>query len=326
MGLAMTNAELAQLLNRELGLTGRDAVSANVIRQWVDWDVLPKAIAKGRMIGQRPAWSRSESDRKRALRLAELRKLGVKRETALIVQAYIEWGHPDFERVRNALLHEWAKWRTQLTRRQTTFSDNIEYRKLSRVKKRAIANQIGSLDDRFQDAQFAQSPEFYAMMSELARTGETRAERVTGLIQNALETTLPGIGQLLPSDCATALANSLSGIAGDPHEIGNSAHSEIEAATEREFLNARRITRRLMPNARRTERLMRRATIPTPALLEMQHSLAPQISVGPWAAALLVQSILHLRRGGEGPGIKVNLGYSGDLSALFPPNFDMPKA
>src|SRR5690348_10385096 len=99
--MQMTNAELAAYLNEQLGLSAGQAVTTDVVRQWVAWDVLPKAKVQGRISGKGPAWSRLGVARRRAMRLAQLRKLGTRREKALIVQAYIEWGHPDFGRVRD---------------------------------------------------------------------------------------------------------------------------------------------------------------------------------------------------------------------------------
>jgi hypothetical protein len=59
---------------------------------------------------------------------------------------------------------EWAKWAAQLTRRQTTFLDNSEFRDTSATKMRAIATQMGPLDALFKGTQFEQSAELYAVI------------------------------------------------------------------------------------------------------------------------------------------------------------------
>ena len=289
----MTNAELAVRLNTRLGLVGRDAVTANVVRQWVAWDVLPKATAHGQAIGIGPTWFRSDSTSQRATRLAELRKHGVRREKALIVQAYIEWGHPDFDRVREALSSEWGKWAAQLTRRQTTFLEKSEFPNISRTKKRAIAKQLGPLDFRFIGSQFEQSSEFYAAIAEFARSGDGRSEYIEALISGAFRQIMPGIEEFLPAHCILELANSFAGITGDPDEIANSAESVIQKANERQIRIARHQIRLFLRALRNGAQHGQSALLESKArqLWEMIHSLEPQISNGPWLLFGFVQAI-----------------------------------
>lgn len=119
--------------------------------------------------------------------MAELRKLSVQRKSAVIVQAFIEWGHRDFDLVRSALLHELKKARAQFAHHRTTHILNADYEDLSAVRQRAIRTQLGPLDSRFVDTQFQQSNEFYARIAQLAETGEGNVSRQRELLKGAFE-------------------------------------------------------------------------------------------------------------------------------------------
>ncbi len=287
----MTNAELADFLNDNLGLAGTDAVTANVIRQWIAWDVLPKAKAHGRGIGQGPTWHRSDAAMRRALRLGELRKRGICRENAVIVQTYIEWGHPDFDRVREALLNELVKWAAQLNRHQTTFIGDSNFPEMSVTKHRAIANQLGPLDDRLKGTQFERSAELYAVFAETARTGHGNSEYLTALMLEAAHQIVPAFSKMLPAHCISQFANSFAGLTGPSDEIGNSGERAILSASERKFRIARLFIRRLLSELRKCEQHARSPILDVDArqLAQMLHSLYPQISVGPWLILPFVQ-------------------------------------
>lgn len=289
----MTNAELAELLNARLGLAGKDAVTESVIRQWVAWNVLPKATAQGRAIGERPAWSRSGAAMRRALRLADLRKRAIRRENALIVQAYIEWGHPDFDLVRGALQREWSKWTAQLNRRQTTFLEDTDFENVSATKKRAIATQLGPLDDIFKGTRFEQSPEFYAVFAEFARVSEGNPRHMAGLMSVALRQINPEIVELIPPHCIITLVNSFAGMTGAPDEIENSAESAIRYASERQFRIARyqiRFFLRILGKGNFHSQSVA-LNFDSGQFWQMLHSLLPQISRGHWLIFLFVQAL-----------------------------------
>lgn len=323
----MTNAELAELLNAKAELAGAGALTANVIRQWVAWDVLPKADASGRTIGQSPLWSRSGPAVRRATRLTELRKAGVRRETALIVQAFIEWGHPDFERVRCALVHELHKWRAQLLHHRTTRIGNADYRQLSAVQQRAIRTQLGPLDSRFVGRQFQQSDEFYATFAELAQTGEGDPERHRELLTGALERMFPKFAQLPTGTQIAGITDLISGALGSPEEIANSGQSSIENASERELRIARVMTRRIWRIQRQTREMagLRQLGRPAFELIEIQNSISAQTTIGPWAVMQLVQCLLLIRRGGRGPELMVNTDGLATLLEIFDQGFAIPK-
>ncbi len=321
----MTNAELAERLNEEIGLAADNRVTVNVIRQWVAWDVLPKARIAGRDIGKGPVWSRSGVPERRARRLAELRQWKVKREDAVIVQAYLEWGHPNFERMQKALLRELQKWRAQLVRHRTTYIEDREYRDLGRVQKNAIRTQLGPLDILFSDTPLRQPDEFYAIFSELGQFGSGNSLRQHELMMSAIEAISPGLSSSLPVGTIAGFIDSFSGAMGDPDEIDNSAQSEIEIATEREFRIARANVRRIWRKQRIAGHLTEIVALPKPAreLLKLQNFLSPQITVGPWAVMLFVQCLLGVRRNQKCPEIDVNAGSFRDFFATFLRGFDI---
>ena len=299
--MQMTNPELAEYLNVQLGLAGSEAVSANVIRQWVAWDVLPKAGAQGRSIGESPLWVRSAAAMRRALRLAELRKRGITRENALIVQAYIEWGHDDLDRVRSALIGEWSKSAKQLIRRQTTFLNDKKFDDVSATKKRAIANQTGPLDFIFGGTPFEQSDGFYAQFAELSQTGKDNSNSISGLMNDAMARMSPGIATILPANLISAFANSFAGMTGPPDEIDNSGESTIQIASERQFRIARFYVRSMLRQFRTIGHVGEdiRSDPVMSQLLQFLHMLNPQISIGQWAVFLFIQALKIQLQGPE---------------------------
>lgn len=307
-------------------MTGKDTVTVNVIRQWVAWDVLPKASAQGQVVGTGPAWSRSRTGMRRATRLAELRKRGVKRENALIVQAHIEWGYRDLDRLRDALTSEWAKWSKQLIRRRTTRIGNHKFEDLSAVQRRAIRAQLGSLDSRFIDSQFQQPDEFYAVLAEFAETGESRAQGERELVGNAIERILPGLGQLRSEAQINGIIASLAGAIGSPDEISNSAHSEIENASDRELRMAGAFLRRHWRKLRQTDLVGISVAKPISELQEKLNSVFPEISIGAWAATQLVQCLLLIRRGQRCSDMSFDPDDFGHFLATSPPFFAISKA
>jgi hypothetical protein len=294
----VTNAELAHQLNSELGLSGRGAVTSNVIRQWVAWGVLPKAQAKGQSMGRGPTWSRSDFAMRRAMRLAELRKWGVTRESALIAQVFFEWGHSDLERVRRSLLMEVNKWRSQLARPRTTFLDNSNYEAASAVQKRAIRNQLGRLDSRFVGTQFEQSGELYATVADWAMRGEGDVRKLSVLLLSAMETMLPGFGATVSQREPNTLLVTMKGVLGSPEEIDHSSISAIEIASGRELRSARVIMKRMLKVIGMAEILLRIPSIDPGLrnLIVMLEKLNPQITVGPWSIMHFTQCLLAVHR------------------------------
>jgi hypothetical protein len=286
----MTNSELAELLNSTAGLEGNDGVTANVIREWVGWDLLPRAEARGRARGLNPDWSRSNSALRRATRLAELRKAAVRRENALVVQAYLEWGFPDFVKVRSALLSEFRKCRNQLIRRKITFFEGRQFGTISAAQLRAFSNQNGPLAERFVETQFEQSKEAYAVLAEAMSRSETELPDLVRIIQIGFDRLDREAGATIPTQCLTAFANSFPGLTGFESEIDNSGETIIQTASERKYREARYRMRKL-----RT--VIQRAGIISPdvssgsELLRELSLLGPQITIGPWSVMAFVQAL-----------------------------------
>lgn len=294
----MTNTDLANLVNRRLGLTDAQAVTPNVIRQWVAWDVLPKAVAKGRSIGHPPNWSRPETALRRALRLAKLRQLGVNRQNAVIVQAFIEWGHGDLDRVRQALSAEMGKWRAQLIRYRTTRLGQTDYNELSAAQQRAIKTQLGKIDPRFVDAKIKQSDEFYAQLANLAEGGELQSERPSQLLELAISSIFPAFAAHGPDKFASPFISGIVGLFGSPDEIANSGQAQIESASDRELRIARIAMRRMFRMFGRMDAVLGASHLPASLSvpLSLLKSLSPQITVGPWAVMGLSQCLLSIQR------------------------------
>lgn len=306
--MEVTNAELAELLNGEAGLAGADAVTVNVIRQWVAWDVLPKATITGRSGNGGPLWSRSPIAVRRARRLAELRALGIRREAAVIVQAYIEWGHRDFARVRSALLSEIGKWRAQLTHHRTTYMDKAKYGDMSTASRRAMKTQLGPIDNRFMNTKLQQSDEFYAVFTQLAESGKGDPDYANRLLFEAFGRVLPELPLFQGSEQISGLLSLIAGVFGSPDEIANSAQSEIENCCERDLRIARANTRHIYRLIRQAPQILKIPDIKAlfGDFLEMPISISKQISVGPWAIFQLVACLLAVKRNYQWPEMTVN--------------------
>lgn len=291
--MQITNSELAAHLNQLLGLSGGDAITTNVVRQWVAWDILPKATVVGRTLGRGPIWSRTEVALSRARRLAELRQRGIKREAALVLHAYIEWGHTDFDRVRDALGSEWAKWSAQLNRRQITFLDDEGFSEISASKKRAIANQLGELDHRLKGTQFEQSPELFAVFVEASRTGNFEPSYLQSLLSVAFARIAPALAIGFPPSFVAQIANSFAGMTGSPDEIEGSGLEIIQMANQRQFRIARhqcRLLIRAMHSEKQSAQI-EQVSIEARELWQMLKLLGPQITSGPWLIFSFVQAL-----------------------------------
>ncbi|QNO26707.1 hypothetical protein EEB18_018550 [Sphingopyxis sp. OPL5] len=281
----MTNQELADHLNEAVGLTGKEAVTVNVVRQWVGWDVLPKAQPIGQAFGKAPEWARQDTGLERAVRLSELRKLGIRRKNAVVAQAYFEWGHPDFELAREAVVSEFIKWREQLNRRQTTTLGGKNFQEVSSAKKRAIKTQLGPLDQRFVDAPFEQAPELYALFADAARTGQVEASQIAALLAEGLEKIDPKIANLMPRKDLLAFASATAGLTGYQDEIANSGEETLINAAAEQFEKARQLNK-IMTNISippDVEAVAAQTAKNLQNLIDIRMQLHSQISIGPWA-------------------------------------------
>lgn len=287
----MTNQELADQLNEAFGLAGTDAITVNVLRQWVACGVLSKANPKGQSIGSAPLWERDKGSLEQADRLAELRKLGVRRKNALIAQSYLEWGHANFELVKEAILAEFIKWREQLNRRQTSFLAGEKFDAASNAKQRAIRNQLGPIDQLFSNTPLEQKPEFYALFAEASRNGEVGAAQMAAMLKDTFEQIDPQISEFVPQEILGAVISAMAGLTGYEDEISNSGECTIKKATRQQFENAReryaRITTFSVPPE--IQDFIGKLSANAQMVLELRERTHSQTSIGSWAILQFVQ-------------------------------------
>ena len=86
----MTNAELAEWLNSDVDLPDEFRVTNDVVRQWVAWKLLPKAVIVGRDSNGAPIWHRNSDSLTLALRLSQFRKNGLKGKAQLQSRCYLD--------------------------------------------------------------------------------------------------------------------------------------------------------------------------------------------------------------------------------------------
>ncbi len=304
--MAMTNDELAAQLNSELRLEGRQAVTANVIRQWVSWGVLPKSIPKGQRVGSGPIWERDAIALYRAKRLASVRQWNVIRETAVISQAFLEWGHDDIKRVRQALLSEFSRSRRSLFKSMTSSTDFAAVANLSAAKKKALIHQSGQLDIMFVKDRAANWPDLLISFLGLAHSGSGDIGALPEiLLQSGIfpEATRPLASTMITPSVVAAIQKLFA----DPDEHGVAGEIHLSNATDAELLEAREKTSHWLF-----------ITMPTilnfsiPKVLELpvelneeahtfdiiQQQLTkiyPQISSGHWATSAYVVALSMLR-------------------------------
>jgi hypothetical protein len=276
----VTNADLASALNSEFNLTGADAVTVNVIRQWVAWDVLP-------------VWTRDSRALHRARRLARWRRDGVRGENTVIAHAFIEWGHRDMARVKMAIGQEFRRARRLMFKRLTTTADLSDFQSLSAVQKRALRKQAGPLDSRFAGTRFEQSPELYASLLNLARNGEGNAAHIERIIGEAQNRMLPDLPPNFPNAVAAGFKDAISGLFGDPSEIENAAQISIERASAKEFRIARIITHRHLKALATANHISELPELASGIrdLLNMLALIGPQISIGYWRTSGFVAAL-----------------------------------
>ncbi len=286
----MTNAELASLLNDEFDLKGRACLSANVIRQWVDWELLPKARVVGREGSNGPIWERDDAALARARRFAEIRYFGVRSERALVAQTYIEWRAISFDRAKPAILAEFRSARAKTKRRLTADIPEGAVADFPAIKRRALKNQGGPIDAIFQGSQFELSTDMVLSGMRAAFTGYADDREQTALLATALAKAAPSLiatmhASLLPG------AKFSRGLFADPEETDLSVESLLQAATVEEFERAQAF---LAKSARRFRRLADggySAMLPNEfePFRVMLEKVLPQISCGQWLTTLFAQ-------------------------------------
>lgn len=289
----MTNAELASLLNDEFDLRGPARLSANVIRQWVAWDLLPKAQVQGRQPNAGPIWNRDHLALRRARRFAELRYYGVRSERALVAQSYLEWAAVSFDRAKPAIIAEFRSAHAKLWRRLSASIPDGRVSEFSSTKVRALRNQGGPLDPTFRGNQFElSSPMMLAALQSAFGASADNDEKAI-LMAAAIAQIAPSLAghvdmrQLAEYGLPTALF-------APPDEVEFSGIAIIEAADETAFQQARNKLAqfgkviRLASNGRIAAALPKDAVV----LLSKVSELLPQISGGNWRIVAFAQFLM----------------------------------
>lgn len=300
--MAMTNEQMAAWLNDDLGLKGRQAVTANVVRQWVSWGVLPKASAKGQRVGSGPLWERDAVALDRAKRLASIRKWNVVRESAVIAQAFIEWGHDDTAKVRRCLIAEFERCRRLLFKSVTSSTDFAAVGSLSAAKKKALLHQSGSLDVMFINDRAANWSDLLVRALGVMRSGSGDSCALPEMLLGS--GIFPELIRPLASDMMTpAAVSSIQRLFAEPdeHDVGGEIH--LLNATDAELLDARDSARAWLFSAMPMLLSFEIPDVPQmpPGFAEaaamlavMQPQLAelyPQISCGYWAVSTYVTAL-----------------------------------
>ena len=297
----MTNADLAAMLNADLALTGRSAVTIDVVRQWVAWGVLPKAKATASTIGTSPEWQRDRAAYRLATRLALARASGVHRQTAVIVQAWLEGHYRDHAKAHAALLSEYIRARNRVTKSIVTEMDFADFSRVGEVRKRAMRKQLGPLDDRFKGTRFEASPEFFALAIQSGQIGITDPDRFEFVLRQTINAIGPEFAKISDQFPITPFVGSFTGMFGDPVEIANSAQKTIGSASHRQLRIARYLLRKGLKRIETADKFADdTGSMETyRPIFSMIASLKHQISFGPWPIFMFVQMLQLVKSGGE---------------------------
>lgn len=292
----MTNADLASALNDEFGLEGRARLSANVIRQWVEWGLLPKAHVAGRVEGGGPIWERNVNAVKRARRFAEMRVFGIRSERALVAQAYLEWDAVSFDRARQAILGEFRSARLKLWRTLSADIPAGPVSKFSSTKRRALRKQSGPLDPIFRSTQFELPADTFLSAMQSAFAGLSNEAAQIALTVDALTQMIPSLAQYLPAFLPAMV--SPNALFAPPDEIEFSGEAVLAASNQAQFDEARKTTMQFVRKLRLLTDTRYSGILPddAQALRSMIEMLLPQITAGPWLIAGFTQILMTQNR------------------------------
>lgn len=288
----MTNAELAAALNDEFGLEGRARLSTNVIRQWVEWGLLPKAQVAGRVEGGGPIWERNDSAMVRARRFAKMRVFGIRSERALLAQAYIEWDAVSFDRARPAIIGEFRSVRSKLWRTMTADIPAGPVSEFSKTKRRALIKQSGPLDPVFHSTQFELPTDTILTAMQSAFAGQSNETEQIALFANVMAQMAPSIATHIPTPLPAWV--NLNGLFAPSDEIDFSGEAVLEMSNQSQFDKARKTTMQFVRRSRQLTNSRYSGIFPSDseALRFMIGNLLPQISSGPWLIAGFVQILM----------------------------------
>ncbi|MEP7348347.1 MAG: hypothetical protein ABI668_00160 [Sphingorhabdus sp.] len=256
----MTNRELANQLNEQFELSGRSAVTENVIRQWVDWQLLPKSKIANIKTGSGPSWTRGEVALDMAAKLAQFRKYGLISEKQLVARCYIEGWPIEIETARPVMMN-----RAKYARSHMSKLLSVDYSKLERasdltaVKKRALERQLGKQDARFEGMPFEFKGDTGILLTLSALSGNAPPPEILGMLEQAMP-----ISKILGSHWAGLMSlfvSGISGMAGLPDEIDNSLLDSIEHCSDEVFANSKQSTQFIFRAANDPEIMSLAATV-----------------------------------------------------------------
>lgn len=293
----MTNAGLASALNDEFGLEGRARLSANVIRQWVEWGLLPKAQVAGRVERGGPIWERNVNAMIRARRFAEMRAFGIRSERALVAQAYLEWRAVPFDRAKAAIIGEFGSGHAKLWRTLTATIPDGPVANFSVVKRRALMTQGGPLDPIFRGTRFqiSELAMLSAMQSAFGSTADSAEQGAQ--IGAAIAKMVPSIAGLLDGHRLLSYAIP-TGLFAPFDELEFSGTSALETADQAEFEQAQNSLSKFVRRLRRFADGQYATMLPgdIEPLQFMLKAVSQQITSGPWLIAGFTQILTMQNR------------------------------
>lgn len=232
----MTSEELVQLLNLSISHPDHQ-VTADVVRQWVAWKVLPPAVGRGRGIGESRRWFRSQSNLAQAKRLAELRNAGMVTRQALQAQMWLEGWGLDFGIAKPAIVARFDAALAKIRRGITTSFDPRDGRSPTAAKRRAVAHQLGQQAEVFRQSAFLIDPEeIFHAFGPLFLGTENRFD-ISGILARVLRQT----NVVVPPGALERITAALAGLLGDEQEIEFAGRRSIEEGALDEYELARRV-------------------------------------------------------------------------------------
>ena len=194
----MTNEELADWLNAELAGRANEIVTRDIVRQWVTWGVLPRAVGHGQRIGAPRAWSRDDAALAQARRLVDLRAAGLRGQQALQAQLWLESWPVDFQRARAAITGIFERSKKRMLRGVSTNYDPRTKPPLSPAKQRVVVGQIGMPAAIFENSPLALFPDEKVAAFAATKFGEASQTDFAEIAARVIKSIFPEAE--IPSD------------------------------------------------------------------------------------------------------------------------------
>lgn len=315
----MTNVELSQQLNQELSLLGKQAVTANVVRQWVRWKLLKRATILGKTADGKPVWERDEQALEQAKRLATYRCYGLVREDQLICRCYIDGWDIDVDRLRLTLRKRLQALHAVALKRFTSTIERERRDSLSVAQKRAIRNQIGRLDRRFIGTAFELTPDNYVDIFREAIADSGRLEVITEPFQNASEALFPEM-KMQEFPHLSFVVRSIAGLFANPDQFTETPFNSVETCENADFALARSLISRLFEIPDFIERFENHMPFPPELIGQMPiiSNTIRTIEKSEWPTWLFLTIVHGLRKSGNANPQKIAKlqAFNDDLARL----------